>query len=81
MPCVSVFREINDIEKSHIYYHAQMVNFPNDIYVICAYIGINVLLYLVSKIPWTRRATYSATDAVQCCRQHTGAKFQIMARI
>ena len=42
-----------------------MVNFPNDIYVICAYIGINVLLYLVSKIPWTRRATWAATDSAK----------------
>ena len=51
-----------------------MVNFPNDIYVICAYIGMNVLLYLVSKIPWTRRATWAATEAAQWCRHtHTGA--------
>ena len=28
VPRVSVSREINDIEKSHIYYYAQMVNFP-----------------------------------------------------
>ena len=48
-PCVSVSREINDIEKSHIYYYVEMVNFPNDIYVIRSYIGIIVLLYQVGK--------------------------------
>ena len=47
-----------------------MVNLPNDIYVICAYIGINVLLYLVRNIPGPRRATRSAPDAAQWCREH-----------
>ena len=51
-----------------------MITFPNDIYVICAYISMNVLFYLVSKIPWTRRATWAATEAVAAplCT-HTGA--------
>ena len=41
--------EINDIEQSHIYCYAQMVNFPNDIYVVRAYIGIIVLLHQFGK--------------------------------
>ena len=75
VPRVSVSREINDIEKSHIYYYAEMVNFLNDIYVICAYIVMNVLFYLVSKIPWTRRATKAATEAAQWCKPHTLVPF------
>ena len=58
-----------------------MVNFPNDIYVICAFIVIDVLLYLVSKIPWPRHATCSAIEAAQWCRHTHWCFFQIMARI
>ena len=60
-----------------------MVNFPNDIYVICAYIGINVLLYQVGKIPCPNRATLSTANAIQSrgSRHTLGPNSNSMARI
>ena len=58
-----------------------MVHFPNDIYALCAYIGINVLLYQVGKISWPSHATLSAADARTVLPPHTGVKIQITARI
>ena len=47
-----------------------MVNLPNDIYVICAYIGINVLLYLVRKFPGPRHATQTPHSGANSTGQH-----------
>ena len=52
-----------------------MVNFPNDIYVICAYIGINVLLYLVRKIPGPRPPRVLGQTPHSGARQHTVVLF------
>ena len=52
-----------------------MVNLPNDIYVICAYIGINVLLYLVRNIPGPRRAKQTPHSGAASTGQHTVVLF------
>ena len=57
-----------------------MVNFPNDIYVICAFIGINCLLYQVSKVPCPNRASLSAAGVIQWLRPHSGADIQFYSQ-